>query len=169
MTTISDTFGTTIAIIPAFLFFFLSFIVSLTKTIQKRGTKYNLIKTMSNLVLIPSLIIPIVLSDHGLPELTQKRIQIIKNLKPAFVKYQVENGRFPKALRDLVPAHIQAIPNELLNEGIDDLYKKFRMLWREVSQFFIFVHTVVQIRLQVLMLLMELFGMTNNPLVERTA
>jgi len=57
-------------------------------------------------------------------ELTKKRIQIIKALEPVFVKYLDEKGHYPKTLQDLIPYYMQVIPNELINDGIDEPYKK---------------------------------------------
>lgn len=119
-----DTFATMVFAFPAFLFFLFSFIVSSIKIFRKEERKYHLIKTMSSLVLIFSLIIPLTLSDRGLSELTKKRTQIIKGLKPVFVEYLDENGHYPNTLQDLIPDYIQAIPNELINDGIEDPYKK---------------------------------------------
>ena len=120
----NDTFTTGLFAFPAVLFFLSSFIISLFKTFRKKERKYHLIRAISSLVLILSLIIPIKLSDSGMSELTKKRIQIIKGLEPVFVKYLDEKGHYPKTLQDLIPDYMQAIPNELINEGIEDPYKK---------------------------------------------
>jgi len=119
----NDMLGTGIFIAPAFLLFFISFIYSLILTFYKEDRKYHLIKTISNLILISSLIIPLHLSNRGLGELTEKRIHIIKELKPIFLKYRTERGYYPKTLTDLVPGYIKVIPNELMNDGIEDPYK----------------------------------------------
>jgi hypothetical protein len=120
----NDTFTTGLSAFPAVLFFLSSLIISLIKTFRKEERKYHLIKAISSLVLILSLIIPIKLSDRGMGELTKKRIQIINGLEPVFVKYLDEKGHYPKTLQDLIPDYMQAIPNELINHGIDDPYKK---------------------------------------------
>jgi hypothetical protein len=119
-----DTFSTAVAALPAFLFFAYRFIGSLVKALRKRETKYHAVITVSSLILIISLSIPVQLSDHGLKQLTQKRIQTIKELKPVFVKYYTEEGRYPKTLKDLVPAYIQVIPGELMDDGATDPYRK---------------------------------------------
>lgn len=69
----NDTFATMLSALPAFLFFLFSFIVALIKTFRKEERKYHFIKTMSSLVLMLSLIIPLTLSDRGLSELTKER------------------------------------------------------------------------------------------------
>ena len=120
----NDTFATMVCTLPAFLFFLFSFILSLINTFRKEERKYHLIKSMSSLVLTLSLIIPLTLSDRGLSGLTKRRIQMIKGLKPVFVEYLDEKGHYPRTLQGLIPDYIQAIPNELINDGMDDPYKK---------------------------------------------
>ena len=48
----------------------------------------------------------------------------MKELKPVFAKYKMENGEYPHDLEDLVPEYIPEIPAELVNDGKDDPYKK---------------------------------------------
>ncbi len=120
----SDTFSTAMVSFPAFLFFISSFIFSVVQVIRKKNAKFNFIKFISSLMLIVSLTIALILSDHGLRALTQKRVQIINELKPVFIKYCSDNGHFPKSLEDIVPKYIEAIPKELINDGEKDPYKK---------------------------------------------
>ena len=136
----NDMLGTGLFIAPAFLFFFISFIYSMILTFYKEDRKYHLIKTISNLILITSLIIPFHLSNRGLGELTEKRIHIIKELKPVFLKYRAEQGHYPKTLKDLVPAYIKAIPNELINDGKEDGYKRISYVLKKDQPVFYF-HT----------------------------
>lgn len=119
-----DTFSVAVVSLPALLFFISHFILSAVRLLGKKGVKINVVKSMSSVILIVSLGIPLNLSDQGLRELTQKRIQIINELKPVFVKYYSENGCFPKSLEDLVPNYIKAIPEELINDGKKDPYKR---------------------------------------------
>ena len=126
-----DTFSTSVAAFPAFLFFAYSFIASLVKALRKRETKYHAVIAVSSLILIAALIIPVRLSDHGLKQLTQKRIQTIRELKPVFVKYYIEEGRYPKTLKDLTPAYIQVIPGELIDDGATDPYRK---IWYKLEK-----------------------------------
>ena len=113
----SDTFGVGIVSFPAFIFFISSFLFYAVRLILRKNVKISSIKTISSLILIVSLGIPLHLSDRGLRELTRKRVQIINELKPVFVKYRSENGCFPVSLEDLVPEYIEAIPKELINNG----------------------------------------------------
>ena len=58
-----------------------------------------------------------IVSDHGLGDLTEKRIKILNELRPTLLKYKGERGFFPHKLQDLVPDYLQAVPTELLNDG----------------------------------------------------
>ena len=120
----SDMFGTGMVSMPALIFFTVRFLGALVKTIKKKQIRYNLIVMGACLLIIPSLIAAIGISNRGLFGLTQKRMQIMKELKPVFVKYKMENGEYPYALDDLVPEYISEIPAELVNNGKDDPYKK---------------------------------------------
>jgi len=120
----SDTFSVAMVSFPAFLFFISHFILSAVRLLGKKDVRINAIKSISSLILIVSLGIPLTLSDQGLRELTEKRMQIINELKPVFAKYYSDNGCFPKSLEDLVPNYIEAIPEELINDGKKDPYKK---------------------------------------------
>ena len=120
----SDMFGTVMVSMPVMIFFAVRFLFGLVKAVQKKQIRYNLIVMGACLLIIPSLIAGIKISNRGLYELTQKRMQIMKELKPVFVKYETENGEFPDALEDLVPDYIAEIPAELVNDGKEDPYKK---------------------------------------------
>jgi hypothetical protein len=120
----SDGFGTAVACFPAVLFFISSFIFFAVQAIRKKNVKINDIKCLSSLILLVSLIIPAILSQHGIGELTEKRVQIINELKPVFVRYYSENGCYPGSLEDLVPEYIKAIPKELIDDGEKDPYEK---------------------------------------------
>ena len=52
-------------------------------------------------------------------ELTERRFQIFKELKPVFVKFYNEKGHYPTTLQELVPDYMEAIPGELLNDKMD--------------------------------------------------
>jgi hypothetical protein len=119
----SDMFGTAMVSTPVMIFFAARLLFALVKAIQKKQIRYNLIVMGACLLIIPSLIAGIKISNRGLYELTQKRMQIMKELKPVFATYKTENGEFPKALEDLVPEYIAEIPAELVNDGKDDPYK----------------------------------------------
>jgi hypothetical protein len=120
----SDMFGTVMVSMPVMIFFAVRFLFALVKAVQKKQIRYNLIVMAACLLIIPSLIAGIKISNRGLYGLTQKRMQIMKELKPVFVKYKAENGEFPNALEDLVPDYIAEIPAELVNDGKEDPYKK---------------------------------------------
>ena len=120
----SDMFGTAMVSTPVLIFFAVRFLVASAKAIQKKQVRYNLIIMGACLLIIPSLIAGIKISNRGLSELTQKRMQIMKELKPVFAEYKTENGEYPDALQDLVPEYIAEIPAELVNDGKDDPYKK---------------------------------------------
>ena len=119
-----DSFSTAMVIMPAFLFFVYGVISALIKAICRRDTVFNLIKFGASLVLAVSLAIPLALSDQGLRELTNKRMQIMGELKPVFLKYCEDKGHFPETLKDLVPEYLDRIPPELINDGQSDSYKK---------------------------------------------
>ena len=120
----SDMFGTAMVSTPALIFFAVRFLVSLVKTIKKEQVRYNLIIMGACLLIIPSLMAAIGISNRGLYELTEKRMQIMKELKPVFEKYKMENSEYPYDLDDLVPEYIPEIPAEIVNDGKDDPYKK---------------------------------------------
>ena len=120
----ADVVGTGMVSMPALIFFTVKFLDALVKTIKKKQIRYNLIIMGACLLIIPSLIAAIGISNRGLLGLTQKRMQIMKELKPVFAKYKMENGDYPYALEDLVPEYIAEMPAELVNDGKDDSYKK---------------------------------------------
>jgi hypothetical protein len=119
----SDMFGTMVVSLPALIFFPISFLAALVKAIRKKDIRYNLVIMGTCLLIIPSLIAASKISNRGLFELTQKRVQIMKELKPVFAKYKMENGDYPGALDDLVPEYLPEIPAELVNDGKEDPYK----------------------------------------------
>lgn len=120
----SDTFSTMVVALPALLYFFSGTLFSLARCLQKKEVRYHLIRFSSSLVLMFSLVVPLNLSDHGLRELTRKRMAIIKELRPVFIQYCSDNGHYPRSLDELVPVYIPAIPDELVNDGESDGYKK---------------------------------------------
>jgi hypothetical protein len=120
----ADVVGTGMVSMPALIFFSVKFLDALVKTIKKKQIRYNLIIMGACLLIIPSLIAAIGISNRGLFGLTRERMQIMKELKPVFVKYKMENGDYPCALEDLVPEYIAEMPAELVNDGKDDSYKK---------------------------------------------
>jgi len=120
----SDMFGAAMVSMPVMVFYAIRFLVAFVKAVQKKEVRYNLIIMGACLLIIPSLIAGIKISNRGLYELTQKRMQIMKDLKPVFTKYEMENGEYPYALDDLVPEYIAEIPAELVNDGKDDPYKQ---------------------------------------------
>lgn len=120
----SDMFGTVMVSMPVMIFFAVRFLFALVKAIQKKQIRYNLIVMGVCLLIIPSLIAGIIISNRGLSALTAKRIQIMKALKPVFAKYKMENGQYPEALDDLVPEYLPEIPAELVNDGKEDAYKR---------------------------------------------
>ena len=67
-----DTFSTAIVSLPAIFFFISSSIYCLVRAIRKKDTASNLIKFFSALILLVSWAMPLVLSDSGLGELTNR-------------------------------------------------------------------------------------------------
>lgn len=120
----SDMLGTAMVSMPVLIFFAARFLVALVKAIKKNQIRYNLIIMGACLLIITSLIAGVKISNRGLFELTEKRIQIMKELKPVFAKYKMENGQYPEALEDLVPEYLAEIPAELVNDGKEDPYKQ---------------------------------------------
>jgi hypothetical protein len=119
-----DMFGTMLACFAAVIFFFASFILATIRMIKREEIKYNLIIMGVSALLIFSLAIPANVANRGLYELTAKRKVIMQTLRPVFIQYRQDNGTFPTALEDLVPGYIQEIPEELMNDGREDPYKK---------------------------------------------
>jgi hypothetical protein len=70
--------------------------------------------------------------------LTKRRTQTIKGLKPVLVEYLDEKGHYPITLEDLIPDYMQATPNELINDGIEDPYKKISYTLEEGQPVFYF-------------------------------
>ncbi len=134
----TDMFGTAFASLPAMIFFIVNIIIALISIIKKKQIKHNLMVTGCSIFLIFSLGIPIKISNRGLHELTQKRMQILKELRPVFLKYKTENGAYPVSLDDLVPKYIQEMPRELINNGKDDPYKKISYTLTEGGPVFAF-------------------------------
>jgi hypothetical protein len=93
------------------------------KPLNKDGA-YHRVRFACSPVLIFSLAIPLTLSDHGLREVTRKRMAIFRRLGPVFVQYCSDNGCYPLSLEDLVPEYFPAIPDALMNDGESDGYKK---------------------------------------------
>ena len=119
----SDMFGTMVFSLPALIFFPTSFLAAMVRAIRKKNIRYNLVIMGACLLIIPSLIAASIISNRGLSALTNKRIQIMKELKPVFAKYKMKNGDYPDALDDLVPEYLPEIPAELINDGKEDPYK----------------------------------------------
>ena len=120
----TDMFGTVMVSMPVLIFFAVRFLFALVKAIQKKQIRYNLIVMGACLLIVPSLIAGVKISNRGLSALTEKRIQIMKELKPVFAKYEMENGQYPEALDDLVPEYLPEVPAELVNDGKEDPYKR---------------------------------------------
>ncbi len=91
---------------------------------MKKDVRYNLVILLASIVLTLSLALPTSMSNRGLYALTAKRMQSMKALRPAFLKYRHDNGVYPTALDDLVPHYVAEIPPELINSGNGDPYKK---------------------------------------------
>lgn len=134
----ADMFGTGMVSMPALIFFAVRSLIALVETIKKKQIRYNLIIMGACLLIIPSLIAAIGISNRGLFALTQKRMQIMKELKPVYAKYKMENGEFPYALDDLVPEYIPEIPAELVNDGKDDPYKEIYYTLSDAGPVFYF-------------------------------
>jgi hypothetical protein len=84
----SDMLGTVVVSRPALVFFVASLILGSMRIIQKKELRYNLIITGCCPILLPPLGIPIELSNRGHHKLTQKRLKILRELRPVFVKYR---------------------------------------------------------------------------------
>jgi hypothetical protein len=137
----SDMFGTAVVSLPALIFLIASLILGLLRIFQKKQMRYNTIIIGCCLFLIPLLGIPIGISNRGLHDLTQKRMQILRGLRPVFMKYRMETGAYPDSLEDLVPDYIPKVPPELVNDGKDDPYKKISYALEGGRPFFCF-HTI---------------------------
>jgi len=134
----SDMFGTAVVSLPALIFLVASLILGLMRIFQKEQMRYNTIIIGCCLILIPLLGIPIGISNRGLHDLTQKRVKILRELRPVFMKYKMETGAYPDSLEDLVPDYIPKVPAELVNDGKDDPYKKISYSLEGGRPFFYF-------------------------------
>jgi hypothetical protein len=134
----SDMLGTAVVSLPALIFLVASLILGLMRIFQKEQRRYNTIIVGFCLFLIPSLGIPIGISNRGLHDLTQKRVKILKGLRPVFMKYRTETGAYPGSLEELVPDYIPKVPPELVNDGKDDPYKKISYALEGGRPFFYF-------------------------------
>jgi hypothetical protein len=134
----SDMLGTAVVSLPALIFLVASLILGLMRILQKEQMRYNTIIIGCCLLLIPSLGIPIGISNRGLHDLTQKRVKILRELRPVFMKYKMETGAYPGSLEDLVPDYIPKVPPELVNDGKDDPYKKISYALEGERPFFYF-------------------------------
>jgi len=123
---------------PALIFLVASLILGLMKIFQEEQRRYNTIIIGCCLFLIPSLGIPIGISNRGLHDLTQKRVKILRGLRPVFMKYRMETGAYPGSLDELVPDYIPKVPPELVNDGKDDPYKKISYALEGGRPFFYF-------------------------------
>jgi hypothetical protein len=65
-------------------------------------------------------------------------MQILKELRPLFMKYKTEKGTYPASLDDLVPEYIPEVPRELVNNGEDDPYRKISYTLEGGRPFFYF-------------------------------
>jgi len=134
----SDMLGTAVVSLPALIFLVASLILGLMKIFQEEQRRYNTIIIGCCLFLIPSLGIPIGISNRGLHDLTQKRVKIFRGLRPVFMKYRMETGVYPGSLEELVPDYIPKVPPELVNDGKDDPYKKISYALEGGRPFFYF-------------------------------
>jgi hypothetical protein len=120
----ADMFATGFVSVPAIIYCTLRLIISGFKACGNIDSKYNATRAISSLLLIVLFGHALIFSNHGLSELTSTRKQIIKDLKPVFIEYHSDKGHYPISLEDLVPNYIEAIPEELINNGDEDPYKR---------------------------------------------
>ena len=57
-------------------------------------------------------------------ELTAQRTQVLRELRPVFLKYTEDNKRFPENLDQMVPNYLEEIPAVLLDDDTQDSYKR---------------------------------------------
>ena len=60
-------------------------------------------------------------SNSELTQLNKSRKAVFSQVRPAFLKFHTENGRFPQALNELVPTYLSSIPRELQADGFPDI------------------------------------------------
>lgn len=115
---------TMIIMIVPLCFFVATIVTSIMQVMKRRDIWVHAIIIILSVAAFAATLPALKMSDRGLQELTQKRIQTLSWIRPAFLRYQEKTGTFPKTIHDLVPDYIQQIPPELLNKRKDDTYTK---------------------------------------------
>lgn len=60
-------------------------------------------------------------SNAELQQLNESRKNIFSQVRPAFLQFREENGRFPKTLEELVPKYLPSIHPELQLDGFPSI------------------------------------------------
>lgn len=60
-------------------------------------------------------------ANSELVQLNKSRKAVFSQVRPAFLKFHTESGRFPQALDELVPKYLSSIPRELQTDGFPDV------------------------------------------------
>ena len=137
-----DMFGTVMVTMPAFIFFFISFILASIRIIAEKEIKHNLVIMGASVLLGFSLIVPTKFANRGLYELTAKRKLTMQELRPVFIQYRQDHGTFPPALENLVPDYITEIPAELISDGSEDPYRRIDYTLQEEEKAIFVFHTI---------------------------
>lgn len=111
-----DTFATGLVAFIPICYFIATVIHSLLQLIKRREVRTNLIVGLGSIIAFVLILNAFIVSDHGLRDLTKRRIQTLNDLRPILLKYKGERGFSPHNLQDLVPDYLRAIPPELLND-----------------------------------------------------
>jgi len=135
-----DMLGTGILTFLFLIFYFIPVgIMSAIQVLRKKETRTNLIIAIGCFIAsVASVYIVMVVCDQGLRELTAKRMELFKELRPVLLKYQKEHGSFPNMLEDLVPGYLNKVPSELINDGKEDPYKSISYETRGGEAYFSF-------------------------------
>ena len=133
-----DTFTTAFLAIPAMLYLSAVILKATSLLIRQKQVRDNLVILVTALLFLPVIYTALLLSNRGMRELTAQRTQVLRELRPMFLKYAEDNKRFPERLDQMVPNYLEEIPAVLLNNSTNDSYRKIEYSGREATGFFFY-------------------------------
>ena len=119
-----DTFTTAFLAIPAMLYLSAVILKVISLLIRRKQVRDNLVILVTALLFLPVIYTALLLSNRGMSELTAQRTQVLRELRPVFLKYTEDNKRFPENLDQMVPNYLEEIPAVLLDDDTQDSYKR---------------------------------------------
>ena len=136
-----DTFTTAFLAIPAMLYLSAVILKATSLLIRQKQVRDNLVILVTALLFLPVIYTALLLSNRGMRELTAQRTQVLRELRPMFLKYAEDNKRFPERLDQMVPNYLEEIPAVLLKNSTNDSYRKIEYSGREATGIF-FYHSI---------------------------